>query len=72
VLRELVVSKDLEILFVLSAYQIADVLTKPIVSRRFHHLSYKLNVQSLPLNLREDINAQHTPRSNECVEKTPS
>jgi hypothetical protein len=52
--RELVASKDLEILFVPSANQIADVLTKPLVSRRFHHLSYKLNVRSLPLNLRED------------------
>jgi hypothetical protein len=61
--RELVASKDLKILFVPSADQIADVLTKPLASRRFHHLSYKLNVRSLPLNLREDINAQHTPRS---------
>jgi hypothetical protein len=33
--RELVASKDLEILFVPSADQIADVLTKPLVSKRF-------------------------------------
>jgi hypothetical protein len=59
--RELVASKDLEILFVPSADQIADVLSKPLVSKRFHHLSYKLNVCSLPLNIREDIKAQHTP-----------
>jgi hypothetical protein len=76
--QELVASKDLEILFVPSVDQLADVLTKPLVSKWFHHLSYKLNVRSLPLNLREGINAQHTPSGSqtiktpsECVEKTP-
>jgi hypothetical protein len=76
--RELVASKDLEILFVPSADQIADVLTKPLVSKRFHYLSYKLNICSLPLHLREDIKAQHTPNSiqtnkspSECVKEKP-
>jgi hypothetical protein len=76
--RELVASKDLEILFVPSADQIADVLTKLFVSKRFHYLSYKLNVCSLPLHLREDIKAQHTTNSiqtnkspNECVKEKP-
>jgi hypothetical protein len=75
--REIVASKDLEILFVPSADQLADVLTKPLVSKRFHP-SYKLNIRSLPLNLREGINAQHTPSGSqttktpsECGEKTP-
>jgi hypothetical protein len=76
--RELVASKNLEILFVPSSDQIADVLTKPLVSKRFLSLSYKLNVRSLPLHLREDINAQHTPNSiqtnkspSECVKEKP-
>jgi hypothetical protein len=76
--QELVASKDLEILFVPSADQIADVLTKPLVSKRFHYLSYKLNVCSLPLHLWEDLKAQHTPNSiqtnkspSECVEEKP-
>jgi len=75
--RELVASKDLEILFVPSEDQLADVLTKPLVSKRFTRLSYKLNVRELPLNLREDINTQHTPNSSlphksssECIDKT--
>jgi hypothetical protein len=69
--RELVASKDLEILFVPSADQLANVLTKPLVSKRFHHLSYKLNIRSLPLNLREGINTQHTPSGSQTI-KTPS
>jgi hypothetical protein len=76
--RELVASKDLEILFVPSADQIADVLTKPLASKRFQCLSYKLNVRSLPLHLREDIKAQPTPNSfqtykspSECVKEKP-
>jgi hypothetical protein len=74
---ELVASKDLVILFVPSEDQLPDVLTKPLVSKRFHRLSYKLNVRELPLNLREDINTQHTPNSSlppksssECIDKT--
>jgi len=76
--RELVASKDLEILFVPSADQIADVLTKPLASKRFQCLSYKLNVRSLPLPLREDIKAQSTSTSvqpkkspSECVKEKP-
>ncbi len=49
--RELVASKDLEILFVPSEDQLADVLTKPLVSKRFTRLSYKLNVRELPFLL---------------------
>jgi len=74
---EMVAPKNLKILFVPSDDQLVDVLTKPLVSRRFHHLSYKLNIRALPLNLREDINAQHTPNSSlthksssESIDKT--
>jgi hypothetical protein len=44
--RELVASKFLEIHFVPSSDQIADVLTKPLVSKRFQLLCFKLNVRS--------------------------
>jgi len=54
---ELVAAKSLEILFIPSSDQLEDVLTKPLVSNRFHLLSSKLNVCSPPLNLREGINA---------------
>jgi hypothetical protein len=69
--RELVASKDLEILFVPSADEIACMLTKLLVSKRFHYLSYKPNVRSLSLHLREDIKAQHTPNSIQ-TNKSPS
>jgi hypothetical protein len=55
---ELVAAKSLEILFIPSSNQLADVLTKPLVSKRFHLIYFKLNVPSPPLNLREGINAQ--------------
>jgi hypothetical protein len=58
--RELVAAKSLEILFIPSFDQLADVLTKPLVSKRFHLLCFKLNVRSPPLNLREGINAHKT------------
>jgi hypothetical protein len=75
---ELIASKFLEIHFVPSSDQIADVLTKPLVSKRFQLLCFKLNVRSLPLNLREDISAQHTPSviqslkiPSECADRLP-
>jgi hypothetical protein len=75
---ELIASKFLEIHFVPSSDQIADVLTKPLVSKRFQLLCFKLNVCSLPLNLREDISAQHTPSviqslkiPSECADRLP-
>jgi hypothetical protein len=76
--RELIASKFLEIHFVPSSDQIADVLTKPLVSKRFQLLCFKLNVCSLPLHLREDISAQHTPsmiqslkNPSECADRLP-
>jgi len=58
--RELVAAKSLEILFIPSFNHLADVLTKPLVSKRFHLLCFNFNVRSPPLNLREGINAHKT------------
>jgi len=76
--RELVAPKFLEFHFVSSSDQIADVLTKSLVSKRFQLLCFKLNVHSLPLTLREGINAQHTPsviqslkNPSECADRLP-
>ncbi|KAF5451779.1 hypothetical protein F2P56_026853 [Juglans regia] len=49
--REKVHNKSLDVWFLSSKDQIADVLTKPLVSIHFSHLRDKLNVRSPPLNL---------------------
>jgi hypothetical protein len=54
-----VAAKLLKILFIQTSDQLADVLTKPLVSKRFHLLSSKLNVCLPPLNLREGIKAHN-------------
>jgi hypothetical protein len=55
--RDRVADKSLQVLFVPSSNQLVDVLTKPIVSKRFHDLCFKLNVRSPKLTLQEGINA---------------
>lgn len=62
--REHVAAKTLDVCFILSEDQLADVLTKPIVSSRFQHFCSKLNVFSPPLNLREGVKDQAHPDSN--------
>jgi hypothetical protein len=57
--RDRIVDESLEILFIPSSDQLADVLTKPFVSTRFQRLCFKLNVRSPPLTLREGINAHN-------------
>jgi hypothetical protein len=49
--RDRVADKSLVDQFVPSSDQIADALTKPLVSRRFQQLCFKLNVRSPPLIL---------------------
>jgi len=68
--RELVAAKSLEILFIPSFDQLADVLTRPLVSKRFHLLSSELNVRSPPLNLREGIKAQHTTNVSQLLKES--
>jgi hypothetical protein len=53
--RDRVADKSLEIRFIPSSDQLADVLTKPLVSQRFQQLCFKLNVRFSPLILREGI-----------------
>jgi hypothetical protein len=50
--RDMVASKCLNVRFVSSAGQLADLLTKPISSSRFAFLRSKLNVLSISLGLR--------------------
>jgi hypothetical protein len=66
--RDRVANKSLVVRFVPSSDQIVDVLTKPLVSAKFHNFCYKLNVRSPPLILREDINATITQDSNSKYE----
>jgi hypothetical protein len=54
--RNCVADKSLVVRFVPTSDQVADVLTKPLVSAKFHHFCYKLNVRSPPLILKEGIN----------------
>jgi hypothetical protein len=42
--RDRVVDRSLEILFIPSSDQLVDVLTKPLVSTRFQRLCFKLNI----------------------------
>jgi hypothetical protein len=55
--RDHVAAKTLQILFIPSKEQIADVLTKPVASNRFPWFCSKLNVQASPLTLRGDVKA---------------
>lgn len=53
--RDRVAAKSLEVRFISGKDQLADVLTKPLVSSRFHLLISKLNVCPPPFSLREGI-----------------
>jgi hypothetical protein len=47
--RDRVADKSLEIFFILRLDQLADVLTKPLVSTRFQRLCFKLKVPPVDL-----------------------
>jgi hypothetical protein len=49
--RDRVADKSLVVRFAPSSDQLADALTKPLVSAKFQQLCFKLNVQSPPLTL---------------------
>jgi len=53
--RDHIAAKTLQILFIPSKKQIADVLTKLVASNRFPWFCSKLNVQAFPLTLRGDV-----------------
>lgn len=50
--RELVLNKQLQVCFISSKDQLADLLTKPLSSTRFKLLKTNLHVQELPMGLR--------------------
>ena len=50
--RDMVAAKQLNVHFISSTDQLADVLTKPISSSQFALLRAKLNILSVPLGLR--------------------
>jgi hypothetical protein len=39
--------------------QIADLLTKPLATQRFHHTRFNLNARELPLRLRGRVSNVH-------------
>uniref|UniRef100_A0A2N9F495 Reverse transcriptase Ty1/copia-type domain-containing protein n=1 Tax=Fagus sylvatica TaxID=28930 RepID=A0A2N9F495_FAGSY len=57
--RDMVANKSLNVRFVSSHDQLADLLTKPISSSRFALLRTKLNVLSIPLGLRGRVKDNH-------------
>jgi hypothetical protein len=58
--RDRVADKSLQVLFIPSKDQLADVLTKPVVATRFRDFCYKLHVRSPPLSLREGVKADES------------
>jgi hypothetical protein len=53
--RDLVVDKTLQIRFISSKDQLADVLAKPIVATCFQFICHKFNVHASPLHLKRDV-----------------
>ena len=58
-IRDKVLAGDLKILYVPSAEQIADIMTKPLNSPQFIYLRTKLNVHLCPLSLRGAVKKAH-------------
>ena len=55
--REKVEAKELEVRYVPTEFQIADIFTKPLAVNRFDVLKHKLNIKSTQFSLRESIEA---------------
>jgi hypothetical protein len=68
--RERVASKTLVVKFLSSKDQVADILTKPLVSHRFNQLKTNLNVCSPTLRLRECIETIDATALNEAIDIT--
>lgn len=68
--RYRVAQKSLIVKFLSSKYQLADVLTKPLVSVRFGYLRANLNVCPQPLGLRGSIKLKTTLDSRHAAAAT--
>ncbi|KAH9801545.1 retrovirus-related pol polyprotein from transposon RE1 [Citrus sinensis] len=61
-IRDKVLNKELEVRYIPTEEQVADVLTKPLSFPKFSYFRSKLNVISRPLNLRGDVKEAHMCR----------
>ncbi|KAH9745735.1 retrovirus-related pol polyprotein from transposon RE2 [Citrus sinensis] len=57
--QDKVLSKELEVRYILTEEQVADILTKPLSLPKFSYFRSKLNVINRPLSLREDVKEAH-------------
>ncbi|KAH9792303.1 retrovirus-related pol polyprotein from transposon RE2 [Citrus sinensis] len=62
--RNKVLAGDLNIQFIPSEEQVADIMTKPLSFTRFSYLRAKLNVMPCPLSLRGAVKAAHYSSSS--------
>lgn len=58
-IRDKVIAGELQIQYIPSAEQIADIMTKPLSFIHFNYLRDKLNVQMCPLSLRGAVKEAH-------------
>ncbi|KAH9782291.1 retrovirus-related pol polyprotein from transposon RE1 [Citrus sinensis] len=58
-IRDKVLNKELEVRYIPTEEQVADVLTKPLSFPKFSYFHYKLNVINRPLSLRGDVKEAH-------------
>ena len=58
-IRDKVLSKELEVRYIPTKEQVADILTKPLSLPKFSYFRSKLNVINKPLSLREDVKKAH-------------
>jgi hypothetical protein len=64
--RDMVAAKTLDVRFVSTHDQLADLLTKPISSSQFSLLRSKLNVLPIPFSLRGRVKDLDKPNSTEA------
>ena len=65
--RDKVSNKQLEVQFIPTKDQLANALTKPLLSTKFQHFCFKLTVRYPTLNLRESVEAKIQSHSNLAI-----